>query len=628
VKEGEPLHPDHHAFERRSDTGEFDRWRQLLEAKDLDGFSRNWLAILCRLLDDVPSAVVVAKAPNGVRFRPVAFWPPDLRDAKRLAPAAEKALGERRKVLVREDRADGEGSPGGNRNILASPILLEERLVGVVALEVPAALEADLSSVERIVEWACSWFGSFSSGGRARKAAPPVERLQMVLDLIASAVQHERFQSAAMAFVTDLSNRLGCDRVSIGFARKGGIKISALSHAVHFGKKTNLVRAIEAAMDEAMDQGSLIVFPEVPGAGFRITKAHEELSREHGAGAVISIPISADGGTRGVLTLERPAEKPFDSSDLTLCETAAALAGPVLDARRLEDRPIGVKVWDWLTKGARKLFGPRHALMKAVAMAIVVILLLFVFAKTTYRVSATMVLEGAVQRAAAAPLDGFIASAPQRAGDLVERDAILCVLDDRDLKLEQQRLVSNREQLAKQHRQAMAQHNSSQREIVSSQIDQVEAQLALVEDQLSRMKITSPFDGIVVKGDLSQALGAPVKKGDVLFEIAPLEDYRVILEVDERDIADVKVSQSGRILLSALPTQPIPFRVEKVTPVSTAREGRNFFRVEAKLEGAPDRLRPGMEGVGKIEIDRRRLIWIWSHRAIDWLRLFFWSWTP
>jgi hypothetical protein len=35
-----------------------------------------------------------------------------------------------------------------------------------------------------------------------------------------------------------------------------------------------------------------------------------------------------------------------------------------------------------------------------------------------------------------------------------------------------------------------------------------------------------------------------------------------------------------------------------------------------------------MEGIGKIDIDRRRLIWIWTHEVIDWLRLKTWNWLP
>jgi hypothetical protein len=33
-----------------------------------------------------------------------------------------------------------------------------------------------------------------------------------------------------------------------------------------------------------------------------------------------------------------------------------------------------------------------------------------------------------------------------------------------------------------------------------------------------------------------------------------------------------------------------------------------------------------MLGVGKIDAGEHRLIWIWTHQLIDWLRLSLWSW--
>jgi hypothetical protein len=35
-----------------------------------------------------------------------------------------------------------------------------------------------------------------------------------------------------------------------------------------------------------------------------------------------------------------------------------------------------------------------------------------------------------------------------------------------------------------------------------------------------------------------------------------------------------------------------------------------------------------MEGVGKIEVGERRLIWIWTRRTVHWVRMFVWSWWP
>ena len=80
--------------------------------------------------------------------------------------------------------------------------------------------------------------------------------------------------------------------------------------------------------------------------------------------------------------------------------------------------------------------------------------------------------------------------------------------------------------------------------------------------------------------------------------------------------------------MTALPGKRFPLTVSQITPVSIQKEGRNYFRAEAKLEEHSERLRPGMEGVGKISIDRRHLIWIWTHEIIEWLSLKLWTWWP
>jgi len=65
-----------------------------------------------------------------------------------------------------------------------------------------------------------------------------------------------------------------------------------------------------------------------------------------------------------------------------------------------------------------------------------------------------------------------------------------------------------------------------------------------------------------------------------------------------------------------------------VTPVSVAEDGRNYFRAEADLLEGADRLRPGMEGVGKVAVGERSLLWIWTRRFVDWLRLKSWELWP
>ncbi|MDH5211812.1 MAG: efflux RND transporter periplasmic adaptor subunit, partial [Betaproteobacteria bacterium] len=276
-----------------------------------------------------------------------------------------------------------------------------------------------------------------------------------------------------------------------------------------------------------------------------------------------------------------------------------------------------------------KLAGPGHPGWKLGALGVSALAAFFALASGEFRVSADATLEGVVQRAVSAPINGFVTEAPLRAGDIVKQGQVIARLDDRDLKLERIKLDSQREQFVKQFREAMGKRERAQIAVVSAQIAQAEAQLALVNEHLTRTALAAPFDGVIVSGDLSQRLGSPVERGQVLFEVAPLEDYRVVLHVDERDIAHVASGQRGELTVTSMPGERFPFVVRSVTPVNTAKEGRNLFRVEAMLEQKGEsRLRPGMEGVGKIAIDERKLVWIWTHGLTDWVRLWIWSHLP
>jgi RND family efflux transporter MFP subunit len=507
---------------------------------------------------------------------------------------------------------------------IAHPVLVDDELYGAVALELEGRAESALRELVQRLGWGIGWLEALAR----RKTFTSKARLVTVLELIATALQHDRFQAAATAVATELATTFGCERVGIGFMKGRHIQLRALSHSAAFSKKTNLVRALEAAMDEAADQLATVVFPARKDGPFQVTRAHAELLQQHGAGSVCTIPLTAGATVLGALVLELPTGSEFDARTVELCEHAALLVGPVLDVKRKEDRWLLRKAADSAATLLRQLVGPRHVALKLWTLLAVLTIAFFAFVEGDYVVTADANLEGTVQRAITASLPGYVIEANARAGDVVRKGSVLAALDDRDLRLERQKLLSQAAQQESERRQAIAEGNRARARVLEAQAGQIQAQMALVEEQISRTRLVAPFDAVVVKGDLSQSLGAAVERGNVLFEVAPLDTYRVIMKVDERDITEVAIGQSGRLALTSMPNDEIELVVEKITPVSVVDEGRNYFRVEAVAKGATDWLRPGMEGVGKIQIDRRNLFWIWTHKLVHWMRMWAWSWWP
>jgi hypothetical protein len=68
--------------------------------------------------------------------------------------------------------------------------------------------------------------------------------------------------------------------------------------------------------------------------------------------------------------------------------------------------------------------------------------------------------------------------------------------------------------------------------------------------------------------------------------------------------------------------------VTKITPVTFAEEGRNSFQIEARLVERTAGLRPGMEGIAKIETGQRSIVWIWTRATLEWVRLAAWKYLP
>jgi len=601
-------------------------WKNFFDASSTKEFTKYWLNIQCSFIDGVNRGVVVLGEGDSGPYKPVTNWPENEDVCFNLTVVAEMAIKERRGVVQIRDENKDRNLDSHKYSYLAYPILVDSSLYGVVAIEIAQQPEHHLQATMRKLQWGCSWIELLFRREQRRTLLSDGGDIMTVLELIASVLDVERFQAAANTAVTEMAIKLKCEHVSLGFLKGKNIQLTALSHSAQFNKKSNFIRVIGAAMEEAADQKSTTIYPPPSTSIPDVTRVHERLAQEHNVGAICTVPLCSDERIFGALTFERLANHPFDQSIIELCETIAQMIGPVLDTKRRDDRVIFVKIWQSFLDLNRRLFGARYFGLKLTALCLVSVIVFFSLATTDYRVSANTWLEGAVQRVVVSPLNAYIAEAHVRAGDIVRKGDLIVSLEDKDLRLEQLKWKSEQEKYLKQYRDALANYKRAEISVLKAQLGQAQTQLELINEQLSRTRVVAPFDGIVVSGDLSQSLGAPVERGEILFVVAPLKDYRVILLVDERNISDINIGQQGELVLSGGVDEILPFLVKKITPVSEVKEGHNFFRVEARLLETREFLRPGMKGIGKISIGQRKLFWVLTHELIDWLHLKLWTW--
>ncbi|PKO49177.1 MAG: guanylate cyclase [Betaproteobacteria bacterium HGW-Betaproteobacteria-4] len=598
-------------------------WDAFVSAKTAEGRCHAWLALVCGKIRGARAAAVLIENTLDHTFVPMAVWPKASPDLGRLGPVVEATLRDRRGIVkpVAE-------SPGTTQ--IAYPLMVDDYVAGVVALEAVCP-ENEVGEVLREIHWGSAWLANLLAGRELSDAIQARERVGSVLETTAVALRHGKLRQALFEVANTLRQRFACTRVAIGLVSAATVKLLTLSEAAVFEKHALLVKAYEQAMEEAYDEGGAVRSTAEASvettAETRSWPKHEALRSASGAGAALSFPLMMGAQAIGVLTLEREA-KPFSDDDLVWLDAFGALVAPIIEQRQAAERGAFRRLGRDARQVLEKIFGPRHLTWKAGAATVLLLCAILILVPISYRVSARTVIEGEIQRVVAAPFEGFVGAAYVRAGDTVKAGQPLAQLDDRELRIEEAKWSSERDQYDNRLREAMANHDLTAMQVVGAQLRQSAAQLALVTEKIARAHLCAPFEGIVVSGDLSQQIGAPVETGKKLFEVAPLQSYRIILQVDEREIRHVQMGQAGRLVMTGIAGEPMDFKVAKVTPVATAQEGRNFFRVEAALAEASPRLRPGMEGIGKIEVGGRSLWWVLTHSFTDWLILSLWTWLP
>ena len=441
-----------------------------------------------------------------------------------------------------------------------------------------------------------------------------------VLRAQATILSRQGLSESATALAVELARTLFCTRVSVGIKDGHLVKIQGTSEVRDMDERLDAAAIVRAAMHEALDQSLAICFPSPEHRYPAISIAHAALVRAVG-GHVCTVVIVGTQVPVGAITLERDSPA-FSTAEIGLCEDIASFSGPVLEIKQQLELALWRRLWVDFHGSVVKSGRTGMAIAIAAGMALILLTLVPV----GYRVSAPARLEGSVQRVIVAAADGFLQQANVRAGDSVTEGQVLAELATQDLLLERHRRESELKQHENAYQAAQANKDRAQMVISQSRAGEAQAMLSLAEGHIERARIQAPFDGIVIKGDLNQTLGSPVQRGEVLLTIAPNNSFRLIVEVDESDIASIRPGQTGELALAAVPDRALKFKTRRVIPFAASSDSRNYFEVEAVLDEQTGSLRPGLSGIARINVDKRTLWWIATHRLQNWARLSLWSW--
>jgi len=240
-----------------------------------------------------------------------------------------------------------------------------------------------------------------------------------------------------------------------------------------------------------------------------------------------------------------------------------------------------------------------------------------------YRVACTARIKPMSQRMVAAPFEAVLLSSQIKPGTSVKAGDVLASLDGRPLRMERESIAAEIQQAAKEHDTALATGKVAEAQQAKLRQRQLTRSFDLLSDRLKRLEIVSPIDGIVISGELSQSVGAPLELGQSLFEIAPLEKMTIEVEIPAYEIGYVKANADTRIRFPAVGGRSIEMPLCDLYPAAEIREDQNVFIGIVEVNNQDGKLRPGLKGDATTYGPVRPWIWSWIRSRFE--RVVWWS---
>src|SRR5215831_15567529 len=226
---------------------------------------------------------------------------------------------------------------------------------------------------------------------------------------------------------------------------------------------------------------------------------------------------------------------------------------------------------------------------------------------------------------------GQVLSVYVKEGERVSSGQKLIQLDPTDYRREVERAQADMEQARVQKEFAEAQLARREKALEGRGISQAEydtaknevavakARIALsqvtlqsAQDKLHYTTITAPMDGVVIQrgiepGEVVTPGVAATFEGKPLLVVADLSELKVKINLNQIDVAKVRLTQPVDVTVDALAGKKFVARVSKVAPAAVLEKGKDVetFPVEATLEGDVAAIKPGMTADVKIKVDRK-----------------------
>ncbi|NND99503.1 MAG: HlyD family efflux transporter periplasmic adaptor subunit [Pirellulaceae bacterium] len=471
-----------------------------------------------------------------------------------------------------------------------------------------------------VLEIANAYITLFLRSSRGRNNDWKLVSLAALIELISQIESQPTLALGCEVVANELVRHLGAKQVAVGYLHDGQMVVESLSGTVKLDPASETYHGLEMALSESVLRDSVAIYPPRPDDETHLLVAHRQLCGDLQIPAVMSSPLTTpDGKTIGAILLTGTKEQIHgDRLPNFIRASGPRLASALEVVSRAQIGRIR-QISNSIRTAVPSIRGFTWGL---IALCLAAVMLMPV----RYRVRCNCTTEPTVRRFAVAPFQGLIEKGFAKPGDAVSKGQLLARMDGKSIRWELASVLAEQQQAAKKREIELANRNVTASLLSQLESDRLIARTRLLQHQQQQVEIRSPIDGVILSGTLERAEAAAVDTGEVVYEIAPLDQMRIEVTIPAQEITHVTVGQDARIWIDGMSGQSFVGRIERVNPRSELREGRNVFVATVTLPNDNDLLRPGMTGSVRIDGARHPLVWNILHRPWDYLasRLTWW----
>ncbi len=413
---------------------------------------------------------------------------------------------------------------------------------------------------------------------------------------------------------------------------------TAFRGAIHFGLQgedgeltassapstevANIRSAIRSSVAEAVSSSQSCLFATASGQSSLVL---QQLRQQTDYALVLSFSGGHVAGGQATTSID--VGESFSMGIVVCIRQAEQLQGKEVYATLIASTQQQLRKWLQVWRQCRvgtKISGWRRRLhfyrrrRGQVALLIVGCLLASMAIPVPYWPQRPCTVEPASKSFVASPIDGRIREATVRPGDLVAQGQVLAHLDDEQLRWQLSAAQADYETASKKRDTALANRAGGELRLAQLEQERIAVQLESLQRQLERLELRSPTDGVVVQGDWFQSDGAPVSRGDMLFEIAAMDDMRVEIHLSTDDLARISVGDQATVRVDAAPGAKWTAELNRIDPRGKVVDAEVVFGANIDVSNESNQLRPGMRGTARISADQQTIGWLLFHRPTLW----------